>query len=254
LPAQIVLYFGAFMRNHGLKNPLGISNLVTGLVADLESNGYSVSVSSNMKKLDETKLAVRGYRVGPMHDAEVGNFDGERAFWIQLQDSEAVAVGLQAFRFDYVDTSLADWLPNYMIGIYMRRQELMVPSHSSAPLGSVAEALRGKLVYQGELWLAKNVKARNVFDSFTRLGLFLAVLKWNPDAIWALTSEQMARHGHLGRIGYTTIERGILRWQWASRDVDSVEYLAVVDRKALENIVDEMLSRIAEYPPVPARS
>ena len=64
----------------------------------------------------------------------------------------------------------------------------------------------------------------------------------------------MARHGHLGRIGYTTIERGVLRWQWASRDVDSVEYLALVDRKAIENIVDEMLTRTVEYQPEPAHS
>ena len=242
------------MSKIGIKNPLGITNLVTAMVADLKCNGYSVSVSSDMKKLDQTKLAVRGYRVGPMHDAEVCNFDGERAFWMQLEDSEGVAVGLQAFRYDHIDTSLADWLPNYMIGVYMRRQELMVPSHSNAPMGSVAEGLRGNLVYHGELWLAKHVKARNVFDSFTRLGLFLATIKWNPVAVWALTSEQMARHGHLGRIGYTTIERGILRWQWASRDVDSVEYLALVEQKAIENIVDEMLSRIEEYQPALAHN
>ena len=242
------------MSNLGIKNPLGITRLITSLTDDLLSNGYRISVTSNMQKLDETKKLVRGYRVGPMHDPSVCNFDCERAFWMQLEDCEGVAVGLQAFRFDRIDTSLADWLPNYMIGVYMRRQELMVPSHSNAPMGSVAESLRGHLVYHGELWLAKHVKARNVFDSFTRLGLFLAVLKWNPDAIWALTSEQMARHGHLGRIGYTTIERGVLRWQWASRDVDSVEYLALVDRKAIENIVDEMLTRTVEYQPEPAHS
>jgi hypothetical protein len=235
------------MGKIGIKDPLGLTRLVTDMVTDLRNNGYSVSVNSDMKKLDQTKLAVRGYRVGPMHDAEVCNFDRERAFWMQLEDSDGTPVGLQAFRHDHIDTSLADWLPNYMIGVYMRRQELMVPSHSNAPMGSVAESLRGNLVYHGELWLAKHVKARNVFDSFTRLGLFLSVIKWNPDAIWALTSEQMARHGHLGRIGYTTVERGILRWQWASRDVDSVEYLAVVDQNALENIVHEMLTRSPEY-------
>ncbi|MDE2446601.1 MAG: hypothetical protein KGO94_10505 [Alphaproteobacteria bacterium] len=243
------------MAKQGIKNPLGLTHLVTDMVTDLATNGYGVTVSSNMKSLDTTKVAVRGYRVGPMHDVDVCSFDGERAFWMQLTDNEGKAVGLQAFRFDQIDTNLADWLPNYMIGVYMRRQELMVPSHANAPMGSVAENLRGSLVYHGELWLDKHVKARNVFDSFTRLGLFLSVIKWNPDAVWALTSEQMARHGHLGRIGYTTIERGILRWQWASRDVDSVEYLAVVDQKAMQNIIDEMWSaRTAEYPPQPTHN
>jgi hypothetical protein len=88
-----------------------------------------------------------------------------------------------------------------------------------------------------------------VFDAFTRLGMLLAVIKWNPDAIWGLASEQMARHGHVGRIGYTILERGFLRWQWASKDIDPVEYLAVIDHVAIEQMIEEMLTTEAEYQP-----
>jgi hypothetical protein len=229
------------MTIKGLHNPLGISRLCTRLEAQLLACGYKIELSIDFKHLDQLKRALRDAKVGPMHDSDVCDFSNERAFWMRLIDGTDQTVGIQAYRLDVVDTSLADWLPNYMIGVYMRREEIMMPSHPKPPRGSLSWRLRGRLVYEGELWLAKAVKARNVFDSFTRLGMLLSVVKWNPDAIWGLASEQMARHGHVGRIGYTTLERGFLRWQWASKDVDPVEYLAAIEHVAIEQMIEEML-------------
>ena len=169
---------------------------------------------------------------------------------MSLVDESGKTVGLQAYRMDYVETSLADWLPNYMIGVYMRRNEMMVPSHPSPPKGSISERLRGRLVYEGELWLDPRVKGRQAFDIFTRLGLFLSVVKWNPHAIWALVTEQMAKHGHMTRIGYTVLERGVLRWTWASDGIDLIEYLGVLEKSALEQMLDEMLASTSSAPPL----
>lgn len=229
------------MLNKGLHNPLGIALLCAKLQSNLREAGFAVELSSDLKQFDHIKLAVRGSRVGPMHDSDVCDFSLERAFWMRLVNEGGTTVGLQAYRCDEIDTSLADWLPNYMIGVYMRRHELMVPAPVKPTQGSIAERLRGRLVYEGELWLAKEVKGKHVFDQFTRLGMLLCAIKWNPTAIWALTSEAMARHGHLGRIGFTTIERGFLRWQWFSKDIDPVEYLAVLDRQGIQQIVEDML-------------
>ncbi len=212
------------------------------LEKELATKGLYVAQSSDIQLLAETRLKVRGEQVGAMHDYRLCDFSNERAFWMSLHDEAGRTVGLQAYRLDYVETSLADWLPNYMIGVYMRRNEVMVPSHPSPPRGSISERLRGRLVYEGELWLDKQIKGRQAFDIFTRLGIFLATVKWNPDAIWGLASEQMAKHGHVGRIGYTFLERGVLRWTWAPEGIDPVEYLAVIDKNSVEQMVEEMLS------------
>lgn len=226
----------------GLRNPLGLSRVCMLLEKELASKGFYISQSSDLQLLAETRLKVRGEQVGAMHDYRLCDFSGERAFWIGLHDEAGRTVGLQAYRLDFVETSLADWLPNYMIGVYMRRNEVMVPSHPSPPRGSISERLRGRLVYEGELWLDKQIKGRQAFDIFTRLGIFLATMKWNPDAIWALASEQMAKHGHLGRIGFTILERGVLRWTWASDGIDPIEYLAAIEKSSIEQLVEEMLS------------
>jgi hypothetical protein len=237
------------LRQKGLHNPLGIARLCSMLEAELLEAGCRIEVSSDFRLLDRVKQEARGDRVGPMHDADVCDFSGERAFWLRLVNSSNRTIGLQAFRSDEISTNLSDWLPNYMIGVYMRRNELMVPSSTPPTTSSIAKRLSGILVYKGELWLAREVKSKRIFDFFTRLGMLLGYMKWNPTAIWALTSEQMARHGHLGRIGFTTVERGFLRWQWASRDVDPIEYLAVIERDSLEQLVDEMLTTAMECQP-----
>jgi hypothetical protein len=168
-----------------------------------------------------------------------------------LTDEAGEVVGLQAFRYDEIDTHLADWCLNYMIGVYMRQQELMVPSFPRPPEGSISERLTGKLVYHGEIWVAKSIKNRRVFEAFVRLGLILAVLKWKPDAIWGLASAQMAGHGHFTRVGYTILERGFLRWQWASDGIDPVEYLVAAELHSLESMIDEMMATEAGYSPAP---
>jgi hypothetical protein len=210
-------------------------------------------VSSDMAAFDEAKRQVRDMPVAPMHHYATGVFNRERAFWMYLTDESGDIVGLQAFRYDEIDTHLADWCLNYMIGVYMRQQELMVPSFPKPPEGSVAERLTGKLVYHGEIWISKSIKNRKVFELFVRMGLIVAVIKWKPDAIWGLASAQMAGHGHFTRVGYTILERGFLRWQWASDGVDPVEYLVAVELPSLEGMINEMLSKEAEYSPGPVQ-
>ncbi len=237
------------MGKKGLQNPLGVVRLCSDLEGQLKAAGFSVRTSSDLKAFGEVRLALRGTAVGPMHDPSVCDFSQERAFWMELLDEDGKTVGMQAYRCDEVSTSLADWLPSYMIGVYMRRQELMVPSSANPPQGSISEQLHGRLVYHGELWLSKSIKARQTIDVFSKLGSLLALLKWNPDAIWALTSYHMATRGYASRMGYPYLERGFLRWQWFSEGVDAVEYLAVASKSYLEQLVEEELSEVKTTAP-----
>ena len=74
--------------------------------------------------------------------------------------------GAMPFRIDIVESSLADWCATYTIGLYMRRQEMLVPSHPAPPKGSLSERLRGRLAYQGELWIEPHIRNRKVMEWF----------------------------------------------------------------------------------------
>ncbi|MDO8353773.1 MAG: hypothetical protein Q7T14_09940, partial [Aestuariivirga sp.] len=97
-------------------------------------------------------------------------------------------------------------------------------------------------VYHGEFWVDAHVRHRNLFEKFSRLGILLGVIKWNPDAIWALSNKQMASTGHLNRMGYTHLENGFLRWQWTSEPEHQIEWVSVAERRSIEQLVSEMRS------------
>jgi hypothetical protein len=236
------------MRAFGLEQPLLVARAAVQLENELMALGLKPTVSSDMRAFNTTKTKVRGFEVAPMHHFEVGVFGQERAFWMGLTDASGECVGLQGFRYDEIDTHLADWCVTYMIGAYMRRGEMMVPSHVQPPKGSISERLTGKLVYHGEIWLEKQIRGSKAFESFVRLGLISALIKWKPDAIWGLASAQLAGRGHFTRVGYTVLERGFLRWQWASDGIDPIEYLVAIERPALEAMIDEMNATAVQYP------
>ena len=228
-----------------IKDPLGIARLVTKLDQALQNQGLKVIVDGDMAAFAETKRKARGFNPAPMHDHTVCDFSGDRGFWMGLENSEGRIVGLQAYRCDKVDISLAEWCANYMIGVYMRRSEMLVPAHSHSPKNSVAQKLNGLLAYHGEVWIDKSVKGKEVVADFSVMGHLLALLKWNYDAVWALTSQTIATRGYPGRMGYPLIERGFLRWQWHSDDIEPIEYLTVAERHHIENLVEEPVTNLA---------
>jgi hypothetical protein len=230
------------MTMEGIRDPLGAALVTSALHRELQDLGYTVAQSADLHALNDLKLQVRGERVGAFHDPDVTSLPEDRFFWLSLADPAKKVIALQALRLDIVDTSLSDWAQNYTIGLYMRRQELLVPAHASPPKGSIAERLKGKLVYHGELWVDKSVKNRRISEAFGRLGLLLGLIKWQPDAIWGLVAQSMATHGHVTRIGYSYLERGFFRWQMQSEGIDPVEWIAIAERPALEALVDEMLT------------
>lgn len=228
-----------------IKDPLGVARLVLKLEGALENQGLKIIVDADMVAFAEAKRKWRGFGPAPMHDHSVCDFSNDRGFWMALENYDGKIVGMQAYRCDKVDISLAEWCANYMIGVYMRRSEMLVPAHAHPPKNSVAQKLNGILVYHGEVWIDKTVKGKDVVADFSVMGHLLALLKWNCDAIWALTSHSIATRGYPGRMGYPLIERGFLRWQWHSDDIEPIEYLTVAERQHIENFVEEPVTNLA---------
>jgi len=48
-------------------------------------------------------------------------------------------------------------------------------------------------------------------------------------------------------MGYNYIEKGFLRWQWATDGIDLTEWLNIAERHAIEQMINEMITS-----PVPA--
>lgn len=223
-----------------IRDPLAAVEAVGKLQGHLGQLGFEVSTSSSLRDLSDTKLAARNSPVTPYFDESVAGLSAERFFWMRLSNTDFPAVAIQAFRLDYISTSLADWAPAYTIGLYMRRGEILVPSEQQATTHGAAERLRGKMVYNGELWISPQVRNRVVFEAFSKMGMILALLKWNPDSVWALTDRSIATHGHPARSGFTSLESGFLRWKWAGQGIPAAEWLHFTERHSIERTIEEI--------------
>jgi hypothetical protein len=223
-----------------IDDPLAAVWAVTTLTEKLLEFGYTFEAGSSLSAFNAEKLQTREKPVTPFFGEKLSGLNTERFFWMKILSREREVVGLQGYRCDYVDTNLSEWAPTYVIGLYMRNGEIFVPSAVSSSKPTLANGIRGKLVYHGEFWVASKVRNWKVAETFSRLGMILSLIKWNPDAVWALSDKDMATRGHPGRMGYNYLESGFLRWQWTSEDNPQIEWLHLSERAAIEKMIAEM--------------
>ncbi len=234
----------------GLGDPLRTVSAISDLVNVGAKMGFSFQISTDFVEFARQKRLVRKSDVSPMFDCAVNREIGESGFWMSARNAAGEIVGLQAFRLDDALPNLADWVLGWMMGLYAKRREMIVPRQLHAPEHSLASLVRGKVVYQGEVWIENHSKG--CFNVFPRLGMLLALVKWQPEAIWCLVGESMATRGHVIRAGYGHLEQSFLTWEWKPDGAEAVEWIGIAERRHLEFSISEMTSKEAKYQLSPA--
>lgn len=230
-----------------LTDPLGAARVVVHMLDKAKEFGLTITCSSDFDEFIEVRQTKRGTAVSPMFDPSITQLDNSRAFWMVAKLNDTDVVSLQAFRLDIVHTNLAEWALGWMAGLYIKRQELVMPSSIEPPEHSRSRFLKGGLVYHGEAWIDnKAMKKREWFDHFLKLGMLIALVKWHPDAVWALTSKAFVTHGHAARGGYALQERGFLKWhdEWQPAGAEPTEWLMLAERTHLEFMIAEEVSKL----------
>ncbi|WP_162914318.1 hypothetical protein [Taklimakanibacter lacteus] len=230
-----------------LTDPLGAARVVVHMLEKAAEFGLTITCSSDFDEFIEVRHGRRGGAVSPMFDPAITQLDNSRAFWMQALLNGTDVVSLQAFRLDIVHTNLAEWALGWMAGLYIKRQELVMPSSIEPPEHSRSRLLKGGLVYHGEAWIDnKAMKKREWFDHFLKLGMLISLIKWHPDAVWALTSKAFVTHGLVARAGYGLQERGFLKWheEWQPSGAEPTEWLMVAERNHLEFLIAEEASKL----------
>lgn len=224
-----------------LDDPLAASRVIETLRAGLVARGLIVEFSDDFERFDRLKRECRdGQLSAPMFDPAVANVDGELAFWLALHDAAGTTCAIQAFRTDFVEPNLADWALGWVLGVYLKREELLIPQQLNVAPHSIAKTLSGRIVYHGELWLDRSMRGHGVMEDFAKLGIFLSLVKWQPEAIWCLCSNRLATNGTMTRMGYAHLERGFFNWSFLPDGADEVEWLAAATKNSLELMIQNM--------------
>lgn len=232
----------------GLRDPLKTVAAASMLIEAGAEMGFRFNVSNDFTDLARQRRLLRNSDVSPMFDAATSRNLDERGFWMSAADKDGKLVGLQAFRLDEADPNLAEWVLGWMMGLYARRREMIIPRALQTPDHSLSHLVRGRVVYHGELWIDKHSKG--CFNVFPRLGMLLALIKWQPEAIWALTGSAMATRGHMVRMGYGHLEQSFLTWDWEPEGADQSEWIGIAERRHLEFTIAEMTATEGKYQPL----
>lgn len=234
----------------GIADPLAAIR-ATGLLDEtLAQRGFRSTLHTDFAAFARVRRELRdGEMEAPLFDSEVSGISPAKGFWMSLSNAEGKTVALQAFRADHAEPTLADWALGWILGIYLKRSELIVPERVDPPQNSVAKRFSGIVVYHGELWIEPAHRKLDLMEPFSRLGVLLSYLRWRPVAIWALNSQKMAMQGKMTQMGYAHQERGFLRWRFLPGSADSSEWLSIADRSSIEQLIAEMTFTPPEYRP-----
>lgn len=237
-----MLAYGGLGMVEGLADPLGAVRAIAALDRELAGHGFTVSLSTDFAAFTAVRSRLRGGApVAPLFDPAASALPSGKGFWMKLAGPGGCTRGLQAFRADFAEPSLADWALGWMIGIYLKRSELIIPAAVAQVDSSVAKRISGVVVYHGELWIEPTCRRQSLMEPFSRMGVLLSYLRWRPAAVWALSSEAMALKGQMTRMGYGYMERGFMRWRFLPENADASEWLSIADRTSLEQLIGEMV-------------
>ena len=227
-----------------LENPLKTAQAISRLERLADEAGIFVFVKSDFREFVEVREMVRpDETVSAMFDPACTSdlCDGRRGFWMHGINRDGRTVVLQAARVDMIDSNLANWAMSWMAGLYRLRGDAVEPARWKALMHSAAERISGNVVYHGEFWMApelRGISTGNMLDVLPRLVLLLAQMKWQPDHVWGVVTEELGTRGIAARMGYAVQQPALLGWQQPPEGASPSETFACCTSEDLEFLVE----------------
>lgn len=202
----------------GVFDPLAVAQYVTAIREDLRESGLELESCDDF---DDFEKAVRS-TVGKSAISEP--FDGvffditpADGLWI-IGRKDGKVLHLQALRRDSLTgISLATFWNRYLDRIYDGRPAL---DHCPG-----AFQITGNVVYHGELWVDKDHRSDGIAPLTCRLAHGLALIKWAPDYIYGLITDQLIRSGFHVREGFAHAQPRAIEWERVPSNIDAADWL-----------------------------
>lgn len=191
----------------------------------LKEDGYKIRAVEDFQTIGRVAEILGKPYLTPKLSPLMNDFTPNNCFWLLLEkDEEVIAAG--GCRFDDLGKmKLSEFWKNNIARNY--RGDNRVISSVAAP---VDEALRGRLVYFGDLIIEQKNRGRTkVLRRFTHFAQAFAMLKFDPDFSYAFIRNKDAGRGAMGAYGFNSIIHSAQRWTNAPdyhRDDDAVLYVS----------------------------
>lgn len=193
------------------------------------AHGISVELEWDFPALAKLRARLEMPELSPFFSPAHFDLIKENAFWLHGRDRNGETAFVVASRLDHLgDVPLAD---------YWRVQWLRLFGGDSGAEGAGSDSMlwkiSGRVVYQGELWVAKSKRGQGYAGLAVQMAMAWATLFWQPDWIVAVVKDRIARRGVNMREGYLNAAPMDEEWQWGPPYFGPNEWLLWMDRKSL---------------------
>lgn len=197
-------------------NALKASRYVSQRVMEAEAHGISLELLSDFDHLREVVNSTEGRApLTPIFDSLVSDISSENGFWILGRGADGTVLHVQAIRRDVIrGESLAEHLAARGAW-FMSAHIPAIPAASDYAACRYVRAMQGVVCHHGEVWLnpAGQVRGKGMAVCLPRLGLALALMRWQPDYIYGFVHPDLVLKGIPARYGYTHFHPHGIRWR-----------------------------------------
>lgn len=164
----------------------------------------------------------------------------ENGFWIKGTNNDGDVVHIQAVRYDdLTGTNLARECEN-LTSFYFDPKISAEDDEWCKSYAPIAKQITGPSCYHGEVWLRKGegkndsgFRGKGLASLLARLGMAIALLKWNPNYIYGYVYPALILNGVMANYGYSHFQPSVLQWHRPSREKNLDVWIIWMARKDL---------------------
>jgi len=200
----------------GPESIVNCANYISACMARIAAKGMLLEIGSDFETFAD--LVNRHARRGPLtpkFDPAIEPVDGQNAFWILGRNELGEIVHTQAIRImDIGEGTLAEHIREEFPAYTPPKWRLISGMNQYNP-GPGSHAMRGRVCYHGDFWILggdHGFRGRGMNVVTSRLAMAIAMVKWNPDYIYAYMHSLVACSGVAPRGGFMHMEQNNLFW------------------------------------------
>ncbi|MTH95037.1 hypothetical protein [Roseibium sp. RKSG952] len=231
---------------HTTDTTLIVTSALAKLKGRIEGEGLTLRESTDFPEFEKTIRATADRYLMEDFSSRFFDLHGSMAFWIGAWDKSGMPVSVQAAKVEELsDRSLAEhWRQQH--------RRIFVDPCAQAELGhehaSDAYAMRGRIVYHGNLWLRGDMRGKGLAEALTQMGFLVSLLKWSPDYLYGLMAEKSALKGFGLRVGYRRFAPRGTHWVTPPAHIRPDDWLVYSTRSDLIVLAKSILAEAGADP------
>lgn len=217
-----------------------LSQFVRRCVGCIEDAGLKVRFGQDFDELAEiVRREESRSPLAPIFDPDCGHTGRNKAFWLTVCDRRGNLVVTEALMLvDIGADNLAGHLGKHL-DWYRPPRDRVSCGLSTISLTSAAR-LTGRLVYNGEMWVKAGedgFRGSSLIGLTPRAAMAVALVKWEPDHVFAFVEPGSALKGLTARAGFIHLEQGSIDWHDNTRPAPLQEWITWIDADDADHLM-----------------